>query len=60
MSYAIVLRETGGPDKLHYEAVEVADPGPGEILKVECAVTAPAGTRLPGLLSVGFVTYSMP
>src|ERR1700689_24580 len=32
MSYAIVLRETGGPDKLCYEAVEVADPGPGEIL----------------------------
>ena len=32
MSYAIVLRETGGPDKLRYEAVEVADPGPGEIL----------------------------
>jgi NADPH2:quinone reductase len=32
MSYAIVLREPGGPDKLRYEAVEVADPGPGEIL----------------------------
>src|ERR1700685_1008489 len=32
MSYAIVLRETGGPDKLRYESVEVADPGPGEIL----------------------------
>jgi NADPH2:quinone reductase len=32
MSYAIVLRETGGPDKLRYEAVDVADPGPGEIL----------------------------
>ena len=32
MSYAILLRETGGPDKLRYEAVEVADPGPGEIL----------------------------
>ena len=32
MSYAIVLRETGGPDKLRYEAGEVADPGPGEIL----------------------------
>src|SRR6202167_4643905 len=32
MNYAIVLRETGGPDKLRYEAVEIADPGPGEIL----------------------------
>jgi NADPH2:quinone reductase len=32
MSYAILLRETGGPDKLRYEAVEVADPGPAEIL----------------------------
>jgi hypothetical protein len=26
MSYAILLRETGGPDKLRYEAVEVTDP----------------------------------
>lgn len=32
MSYAIVLRETGGPDKLRYEAVEIADPGSGEML----------------------------
>jgi NADPH2:quinone reductase len=32
VSHAIVLRETGGPDKLRYEAVEVADPGAGEIL----------------------------
>src|SRR5215469_7242324 len=32
MSYAIVLRETGGPDKLRYESVEVPDPGPGELL----------------------------
>ncbi len=31
MSYAIVLRETGGPEKLRYERVEVADPGPGEL-----------------------------
>lgn len=31
MSYAIVLRETGGPDKLRYEQVDVADPGPGEL-----------------------------
>jgi NADPH2:quinone reductase len=32
MSYAIVLRETGAPDKLRYEAVEVGEPGPGELL----------------------------
>jgi NADPH2:quinone reductase len=32
MSHAIVLREAGGPDKLRYESVEVADPGPGELL----------------------------
>lgn len=31
MSYAIVLRETGGPEKLRYERVDVADPGPGEL-----------------------------
>jgi NADPH:quinone reductase len=31
MSYAIVLRETGGPEKLRYEPVDVADPGPGEL-----------------------------
>jgi NADPH2:quinone reductase len=32
MSYAIVLRETGGPEKLRYESVEVPDPGPSELL----------------------------
>lgn len=32
MSYAIVLRETGGPEKLQYEQVAVGDPGPGELL----------------------------
>ena len=31
MSHAIVLRETGGPEKLQYEQVDVADPGPGEL-----------------------------
>jgi NADPH:quinone reductase len=31
MSYAVVLRETGGPEKLRYEPVDVADPGPGEL-----------------------------
>ena len=32
MSGAIVLRETGGPEKLRYESVEVPDPGAGELL----------------------------
>jgi len=31
MSYAIVLRDTGGPERLRYERVDVADPGPGEL-----------------------------
>jgi len=31
MSYAIVLREAGGPEKLLYESVAVSDPGPGEL-----------------------------
>jgi NADPH2:quinone reductase len=31
MSHAIVLRETGGPEKLRFESVEVAEPGPGEL-----------------------------
>lgn len=31
MSHAIILRETGGPEKLLYEQVDVADPGPGEL-----------------------------
>ena len=32
MSHAIVLRETGAPERLRYESVEVPDPGPGELL----------------------------
>lgn len=32
MTHAIVLRETGGPDKLRYEPVTVPEPGPGELL----------------------------
>jgi NADPH:quinone reductase len=32
MSYAIVLREAGGPEKLQYEPVDVPDPGAGELL----------------------------
>jgi NADPH2:quinone reductase len=31
MNYAIVLRDTGGPDKLRYERVDVADPAVGEL-----------------------------
>jgi NADPH:quinone reductase len=32
MTQAIVLREPGGPDRLLWETVTVADPGPGELL----------------------------
>lgn len=32
MSYAIMLRETGGPEQLRYEPVDVPGPGPGELL----------------------------
>jgi NADPH:quinone reductase len=31
MNYAIVLRDTGGPEKLRYERVDVPDPAPGEL-----------------------------
>ncbi|MEK9672103.1 MAG: quinone oxidoreductase [Rhodospirillaceae bacterium] len=31
MTKAVVIHETGGPDVLKYEEVEVGDPGPGEI-----------------------------
>jgi NADPH2:quinone reductase len=31
MTQAIVLRETGGPEKLLWEPVEVGEPGPGEL-----------------------------
>jgi NADPH2:quinone reductase len=31
MPYAIRIYETGGPDKLKWEEVEVGDPGPGEV-----------------------------
>jgi NADPH2:quinone reductase len=31
MTRAIVLHETGGPEKLVWESVEVAEPGPGEL-----------------------------
>jgi NADPH:quinone reductase len=32
MTHAIVLHEAGGPEKLQYEAVEVGEPGPDELL----------------------------
>jgi NADPH2:quinone reductase len=31
MTNAIVLRETGGPEKLRLESIEVREPGPGEL-----------------------------
>jgi NADPH2:quinone reductase len=31
MPYAIRIHETGGPEKLHWEEVEVGDPGPGQV-----------------------------
>src|SRR5579864_2137096 len=31
MTQAIVLHETGGPEKLLWEPVEVGEPGPGEV-----------------------------
>lgn len=31
MPYAIRIHETGGPDKLRWEQVEVGEPGPGEV-----------------------------
>lgn len=31
MTHAILLRETGGPEKLRWESVEVGEPGPGEL-----------------------------
>lgn len=38
MSHAIRIREVGGPEVLHWEEVEVADPGPGQVkLKQEAA-----------------------
>jgi NADPH:quinone reductase len=32
MSHAIVLREAGGPEKLHFESVTVGEPGPDDLL----------------------------
>jgi NADPH2:quinone reductase len=38
MADAIVLRETGGPEVLRLEKVEVGDPGPGEVLLRQTAI----------------------
>ncbi len=31
MTHAVRIHETGGPEALRYETVEVGDPGPGEV-----------------------------
>jgi NADPH:quinone reductase len=38
MPQAIVLRETGGPEKLQYESVAVGEPGPDELLLRHTAI----------------------
>jgi NADPH2:quinone reductase len=38
MTQAIVLRETGGPQKLQYETVAVGEPGPDELLLRHTAI----------------------
>lgn len=38
MSYAIRIHETGGPEKMHWEQVEVGAPGPGQVLVRNTAV----------------------
>ena len=38
MTQAIVLRETGGPEKLQYESVAVGEPGPDELLLRHTAI----------------------
>jgi NADPH2:quinone reductase len=32
MTHAVLLRETGGPERLQYEAVEIQEPGPDDLL----------------------------
>jgi hypothetical protein len=54
MSYAIVLRETGGPEKLRYEAVAVADPGPGDPHMQSQAVAAASQGFSASLVPVQF------
>ena len=31
MPHAIRIRKTGGPEALHWEEVELAEPGPGQV-----------------------------
>jgi NADPH:quinone reductase len=38
MPYAIRIHETGGPDKMRWEEVDVGDPGPGEVLVRNTAI----------------------
>lgn len=38
MSYAIRIHETGGPEKMKWEEVSVAKPGPGEVLVRNTAI----------------------
>ena len=38
MTHAVQIHETGGPDVLVYEPVEVGDPGPGEVRLAQTAV----------------------
>jgi NADPH:quinone reductase len=38
MPYAIRIHETGGPDKMRWEEVEVGSPGPGQVLVRNTAV----------------------
>jgi len=38
MSYAIRIHETGGPEKMRWEEVEVGSPGPGQVLVRNTAV----------------------
>ncbi len=48
MTQAIVLRETGGPQKLQYETVEVGEPGPDTLLPARRALHLPdSAMRLP-------------
>ena len=38
MSFAIRIHETGGPEKMRWEEVEVGSPGPGQVLVRNTAV----------------------
>ncbi len=38
MTHAVRIHETGGPEALRYETVEVGDPGPGEVRLTQTAI----------------------